>query len=557
MEDSGPFNLLWATNISPGPADEVAAGQVVLFDVTISSADEAKFLVRPTISDSGILRFTPADDANGQVIATVVARDTSGASLPGIPLTINITPVNDIPVGVDDELGGNEDSVLSISAGSLLSNDIDVDLPNDTLSVDQVAATSLLGATVTLSSDGQTISYDPRGAAAIQALRPGQTISDVFTYRGRDLSGALTNPTNVTVTLSGSNDAPVAVNDLVSVALNQPTTFNPLANDFDVDGTLNASSVLVTLQPAFGSLTINNAGQFIYTPSSSFAGTDFIRYVVRDDLGAVSNQASISIVVNEPPVAGDDAVLTYRNETVTFNPLANDSDPDGSIVAGSVAIINPPLRGIAVANEDGTITYQPNPDYFGEDSFTYQVRDNGGALSNVASVNVRVIASRLQNPRNALDVNDSGQVSPIDALLIINHLNRGGSVDINPLLPGPPFFDVDGNLRVTPTDALRVINFLNRTGGLSGEGEGLFVGPAGSGRISSLGWSSAFASSHLVAEGEGFTPVVPARPSTSSVWEWSDEQSRQSEWFDYLVFEEDENQEETIDSIWSNFGNIE
>lgn len=557
LEDSGPFNLLWATNISPGPADEVAAGQVVLFDVTISSSDEAKFLVRPTISDSGILRFTPADDANGQVIATVVARDTSGASLPGIPLTINITPVNDIPVGVDDQLGGNEDGLLSISAGSLLANDVDVDLPNDTLSVDQVAATSLLGATVTLSSDGQTISYDPRGAAAIQALRPGQTISDVFTYRARDLSGALTSPTNVTITLSGANDAPVAVNDLVSVALNQPTTFNPLANDFDVDGTLNASSVLITLQPAFGSLTINNAGQFIYTPSSSFTGTDFIRYVVRDDLGAVSNQASISIVVNEPPVANDDAVLTYRNETITFNPLANDSDPDGTVVAGSVNIINPPLRGIAIANQDGTITYQPNPDYFGEDSFTYQVRDNGGALSNVATVNLRVIASRLQNPRNALDVNDSGQVSPIDALLIINHLNRGGSVDISPLLPGPPFFDVDGNLRVTPTDALRVINFLNRTGGANGEGEGLFVGPAAAGRASTLGWSSAFASSHLVAEGEGFTPVIPARPATSSVWEWSADENRHSEWFDYLVFEEDENQEEAIDSIWSNFGNIE
>jgi VCBS repeat-containing protein len=556
QEDSGPFNLLWATGISPGPADEVAAGQVVLFDVTLPAGDAAKFLVPPTISDSGILRFTPADDANGQVIATVVARDTSGASLPGIPLTINITPVNDIPIGVDDELMGNEDSLQSISANTLLANDSDVDLPDDVLSIDEVAGTSLLGAVVTLSSDGQTVSYDPRGAAAIQALRPGQTISDVFTYRARDLSGALTNPTNVTITLSGVNDAPVAANDLVSVAQNQPTIFSPLANDSDIDGTLNPASVLITLQPAFGSLTINNAGQFTYTPSSSFTGTDFIRYVVRDDLGAVSNQASISIVVNDPPVAADDAVLTYRNETVTFNPLTNDVDPDGTLVPSSMAIINPPLRGLAIANEDGTITYQPNPDYFGDDSFTYQVRDNGGALSNVATVSVRVIASRLQNPSNALDVNNSGQVSPIDALLIINHLNRGGSVDIAPLLPGPPFFDVDGNLRVTPTDALRVINFLNRTGGVGGEGEGLVVGPAMGGFNASLGWSSAFASSHLVAEGEGFTPVLPTRSSTSSVWEWNADEDPHHEWFDYLVAEE-EDQEETIDSIWSSFGNIQ
>jgi hypothetical protein len=76
-----------------------------------------------------------------------------------------------------------------------------------------------------------------------------------------------------------------------------------------------------------------------------------------------------------------------------------------------------------------------------------------------------------------LDVNASGEVSPIDALLVINLLNRSGSssLAIDPYLPGPPFYDVNGDLRITPLDALQVINALNQLA--SGEGESTVVTP--------------------------------------------------------------------------------
>jgi hypothetical protein len=78
-----------------------------------------------------------------------------------------------------------------------------------------------------------------------------------------------------------------------------------------------------------------------------------------------------------------------------------------------------------------------------------------------------------RNPMNALDVNDDGQLTPIDALQVINELNRNGSHALVPPSSGsapPPYLDVTGDSYVTPVDALRVINELNRQ--TSGNGEG-------------------------------------------------------------------------------------
>lgn len=84
-----------------------------------------------------------------------------------------------------------------------------------------------------------------------------------------------------------------------------------------------------------------------------------------------------------------------------------------------------------------------------------------------------------QNPLNPIDVDDDGEIIPLDALLIINHLNAYGShalpVPINPPDAPPPYLDVDGDDWVAPIDALQVINHLN--GQLDGEGE-VYLGQA-------------------------------------------------------------------------------
>lgn len=66
----------------------------------------------------------------------------------------------------------------------------------------------------------------------------------------------------------------------------------------------------------------------------------------------------------------------------------------------------------------------------------------------------------LHNFLAPLDVNDDGRVEPIDALVILNRINRGGVAD--PVSQARQFFDVNDDGVVAPIDALRIINALNR-----------------------------------------------------------------------------------------------
>src|SRR2546425_8902178 len=87
----------------------------------------------------------------------------------------------------------------------------------------------------------------------------------------------------VSITITGVNDAPVAVNDSYSTA--EDTTLNVVApgvlsNDSDVDGD-SLSAVLVS-GPANGSLTLNSNGSFSYVPAGNFIGPDSFTYKAND-----------------------------------------------------------------------------------------------------------------------------------------------------------------------------------------------------------------------------------------------------------------------------------
>lgn len=78
------------------------------------------------------------------------------------------------------------------------------------------------------------------------------------------------------------------------------------------------------------------------------------------------------------------------------------------------------------------------------------------------------------NHEDPVDVDDSGFISPLDALLIINRINLEGSQHLPPPTTEtfePPYFDCNGDNDVTPSDVLQVINFLNGHTGAAGEGE--------------------------------------------------------------------------------------
>jgi hypothetical protein len=485
-EDSGPYSstVPYATNISPGPADEVAAGQTVRFEVITPSSGQSLFAQGglPEVTDSGFLRFTPADNVSGTVEVTITAIDSGNARSAPATLRITIGEVNDVPVATNDLFTANEDNVRSFTKAQILNNDFDPDLssnPAETLTIIGVQSSSLNGAALRIGLDG-TIQYDPRNAPLLQALAPGQTRSDTFTYRVQDLAGRTSNLATITVNVSGINDAPVLLPDNPTLVPGGVTIIRPLINDSDIDGTISAASLQITLQPAFGALEVQPDGTLIYTPFDGFRGQDVIRYTVADNLGLRSAEQTITIDVNQAPIANNDASGTFRNESVDINVATNDSDPDGTLNLDTVEIITQPTRGSVIVVGGGVVRYLPDTGFTGLDSFQYTIRDNAGRASNVGTVSVQTVASRLQNPKAFTDVNASGETSPVDALLIINKLARAarngqtGGIPVLPSDVGPNFFDVDGNLLITPNDALRVINQIsrqNRRQLAAGEGE--------------------------------------------------------------------------------------
>ncbi|MFK8112244.1 MAG: Ig-like domain-containing protein, partial [Rubripirellula sp.] len=442
---------------------------------------------------TGDLVFAPLADAFGVANITVTVEDggddddlSTVADNLTFSETFAVTLVNlpDSPVANNDSLDTDEDNALTIRGSALLANDTDADLgpdSNEVLSIAMPAqTTSTLGATITFDQATGDLTYDPTTSSALRAMAPGETLQDSFTYGVTDADGE-TNPPTATVFLnvSGINDAPIVGDDIVAAPENfEPVVIRPLENDVDVDGTLDLNSIIITEDPVFGSVAkqINNGVlELAYSPFANFPGGDTFRYTISDNLGQQSAQALVVIEASSAPRAGSDITGGVATNGLNINVLANDFPVEGVLDVSTVTIVTPPQNGQAVPQADGTITYTSNSGFVGVDSFEYTVTDSVGNVSEPASVRVRAVDSGLENPLMFGDVNANGEVTALDALLIINQLSGSGgqaSIPVDPADRGPNFFDVNGNMSITALDALLVINNIGSNAPIiSAEGE--------------------------------------------------------------------------------------
>ena len=245
------------------------------------------------LNDDGSFEYTPDPDYAGNDTFTYRAETEI---LPSDPATVNlvIQGVPDPPVAGDVEATTLEDTPVLID---LVANDFDPDGALDRTSIEIVEPPA--NGSVVVNSDGTAL-YTPD---------PNYHGTDVFRYTIKDLEGAVSNVATVTITIVSVNDPPVAVNDVVFTLQGQSAQVNLIANDYDVDGFINPQSIVVTLNPKSGTIRVNGDGTITFLPSPSFLGNDTFRYTVRDNEGATSNQAVVTINVvdeNLPPVAEDD-----------------------------------------------------------------------------------------------------------------------------------------------------------------------------------------------------------------------------------------------------------
>ncbi|WP_265694693.1 Ig-like domain-containing protein, partial [Providencia rustigianii] len=128
-------------------------------------------------------------------------------------------------------------------------------------------------------------------------------------------------------------------------------------------------------------MTIGEDGKLIYTPKPGATGTDTITYTVKDKHGNISNEATVTIEIDAPPIAEDDKAHAHHNEIITIDVLANDDDADKDLDPSSVTIVDGGNKGSVTIGEDGKLIYTPKPGATGTDTITYTVKDKHGNIS--------------------------------------------------------------------------------------------------------------------------------------------------------------------------------
>ena len=260
----------------------------------------------------------------------------------------------------------------------------------------------------------------------------------------------------VRITVNATNDTVLALADHYTTFADQPlmvVTPGVLGNDTNVEhGTLTA--VLVS-GPAHGTLALNANGSFTYTPAADFGGPDSFVYKASagtDDSSPVTVTITVT-AVNDVPVATDDSYGTNEDGVLAIaapGVLANDVDLGGGPL--SAAIVSDPEHGTLTLNADGSLSYAPNADFNGADSFTYTASD-GAAASNIATVTITVNAVN-----DAPIANDDWAFTAENTPVTIAVLANDWDVDGDPLtvsavdLPahGGLAIDSDGTVTYTP-----------------------------------------------------------------------------------------------------------
>lgn len=273
-----------------------------------------------------------------------------------------------------------------------------------------LAGPSAFAAVCDVDSDGD---IDSRDIFVIQVPNIGRQATSPNDPKDADRNGIITNA-DVNIckkrcTLSGCqippNKAPKAIKDSASTARNSAITINLTANDRDRDGRIVARTVRITAKPKNGRVRNLKNGTVAYTPASGFLGRDSFKYTVKDNRGAKSNQANVSVTVksgNLPPIANAGADLNARvGLAVTLNG-SQSSDPERAPLAFSWTFQSVPaasaLSNAALANAQSAA---PNfiPDVEGVYELALSVSD--GVHTNVDTVLVTATSANVPPNVNA------------------------------------------------------------------------------------------------------------------------------------------------------------
>ncbi|WP_411292443.1 tandem-95 repeat protein, partial [Vibrio parahaemolyticus] len=359
-----------AVTIDALPNDTDADGD----KLSIESASVPKEQGTVEVVD-GKLVFTPAENFNGDAEITYTVTD--GQLTDEAKVTVTVNPVNDAPtIKVDAVESITEDAVNTDTVVATLTVR-DTDTPEDQLTVSLENNSNgyfvLVGNEVKLTQAGvDAVNNDELN---LKDLTISASVSDGVNPTANDSDSLIVNRVN---------DAPTVENAIADQELSEDfATYTIDLNDAfkDSDSALNFSvsgnsNVLVSIENGIATIS----------PTADWNGSETLTFTATDPSGESVSQTVNFTVAPVADIVADKATVVEDTPTI-IKVLGNDTfEGDGKVV--SLDTNNGPANGTVSVNPDGSVTYTPNDNYVGKDTFTYVVTSGGVSESTTVEVNV-------------------------------------------------------------------------------------------------------------------------------------------------------------------------
>ncbi|MBE4048856.1 tandem-95 repeat protein, partial [Vibrio parahaemolyticus] len=323
----------------------------------------------------GKLVFTPAENFNGDAEITYTVTD--GQLTDEAKVTVTVNPVNDAPtIKVDAVESITEDAVSTDTVVATLTVR-DTDEPEDQLTVSLENNSNGYFVLV-----GDEVKLTQAGVDAVN--------NDELNLKDLTISASVSDGVNPTASDSDSlivnrvNDAPTVENAIADQELSEDfATYTIDLNDAfkDSDSALNFSvsgnsNVLVSIENGIATIS----------PTADWNGSETLTFTATDPSGESISQTVNFTVAPVADIVADKAMVVEDTPTI-IKVLGNDTfEDDGKVV--SLDTNNGPANGTVSVNPDGSVTYTPNDNYVGKDTFTYVVTSGGVSESTTVEVNV-------------------------------------------------------------------------------------------------------------------------------------------------------------------------
>ncbi|HAS6550656.1 TPA: tandem-95 repeat protein, partial [Vibrio parahaemolyticus] len=327
------------------------------------------------VNNDGTVTYTPNDNYHGIDSFTYIV--TSGSVSESTTVYVDVTPENDAPVAKDDTAITDEDTPVTID---VLPNDTDVD--GDKLSIESASV--------------------PKDQGTVEVVNGKLVFTPAENFNGDAeityivTDGILTDQATVKVTVNAVNDTPVVESNIADQALAEDFTpysidLNTAFSDVDnVDGELTFSvSGNSNIQVAI----VN--GIATITPTADWNGSETLTFTATDPSGESVSQTVDFTVAPVVDIKADSTNVVEDTPTI-INVLGNDTF-EGKDKVVSLDAENGPKNGTVTVNNDGTVTYTPDDNYVGKDTFTYVVTSGGVSESTTVTVNVTPVNDKPES----------------------------------------------------------------------------------------------------------------------------------------------------------------